>query len=150
MWYDIYPTIWMFSIPETWRGAISLVELSFVSLSYTSAMGYLQDFWRNLINDISEIHSIQSNSSLCTVKICTWRDPHYSRYFHLMNQCKRTIFVRIMRLSDNLKINIDNIDDKCKMINMWFLRPIQGSIFFKLLKENIILVWYWIESSPER
>jgi hypothetical protein len=37
---------------------ISLAKLSFVSLSYTSAMGYLQDFWRNFKNHISEIHPI--------------------------------------------------------------------------------------------
>jgi hypothetical protein len=45
---------------------ISLAELSFVSLSYTSAMGYLQDFLKNFKNHISEIHSIQSNSSSCS------------------------------------------------------------------------------------
>jgi hypothetical protein len=60
-----------------------------------SAMGYLQDSWRNFKNHISEIHSIQSNSSSC----CTWRDPHYGRYFHIMNENKCTIFVRTMRLS---------------------------------------------------
>jgi hypothetical protein len=29
-------------------------------------------------------------------------------------------------------------------------RPIQGNIFPGCLEKKVILVWYWIESSPER
>jgi hypothetical protein len=48
-----------------------------------------------------------------------------------------------MRISDNLKINIDNIDDSCNMINMWFLRPMQGIIFLGCKEKK--LFWYGIE-----